>query len=552
MNDQNVKVLTNIIGAVESGGQVYGKRDYARYTPPYKNTPEEHTITLGWYQAYGHEARKLVQAIFNADTAAFWKLDTAGIEEMLTYDWEGIKWNPTAKQKAVLIALIDSAVGHEMQDKLFAEKVPQVLADCSHDFTDDIKAQMMYFEIRHLGGRVAVNRIFRRCNNKYDLDTIMASLVVDQKSDNKNLVGSQKFWSRHLKCKEFIERYAVDENEAKEEPKYMGVIVGSARGDEYGNATGGKAGDQKQTSTSDYKGEVSMQSYYVHSKGWVLIRAKDPKAREMIAKDMEYACANKLIGYDQSQNRTLYDVVKPLGFDCSKVKTACETDCAQLVRVCVRYAGIDCGDFYTVTEKDVLQKTGKFDIYTSAKYCKSSDYLLRGDILVTKTKGHTVVVLSNGSKSGEAEVAPGTPNLGVVAKYQNFLNVNYPAQVKASVGSLLAVDNDYGKKTRAASVAVWKYMANKYYGASLTISNPNFLTMCKEVAAKMTQAEVAKHPTLGYIIQGVLAGLKFYTANLDGVCGAKTKATIKEFQKKCKLKETGEMNADTWYKLFNY
>ena len=41
----------------------------------------------------------------------------------------------------------------------------------------------------------------------------------------------------------------------------MAVIVGSARIDEKGNATGGQAGDQKSGK------EVSTQNYYVHSKG---------------------------------------------------------------------------------------------------------------------------------------------------------------------------------------------------------------------------------------------------------------------------------------------
>ena len=47
MNAKNLAVLTNIIGAVESGGQVYGKRRYDQYSPPYHSTPKEHTITIG-------------------------------------------------------------------------------------------------------------------------------------------------------------------------------------------------------------------------------------------------------------------------------------------------------------------------------------------------------------------------------------------------------------------------------------------------------------------------------------------------------------------------
>ena len=50
MTQQNLDVLTNVIGAVESGGQVYGRRDYAAYAAPYTNSEKEHTITLGWAQ----------------------------------------------------------------------------------------------------------------------------------------------------------------------------------------------------------------------------------------------------------------------------------------------------------------------------------------------------------------------------------------------------------------------------------------------------------------------------------------------------------------------
>ena len=52
MNDQNMAVLTNIIGAVESGGQVYGKRRYDAYAAPYANSSIEYTVTLGWAQNY--------------------------------------------------------------------------------------------------------------------------------------------------------------------------------------------------------------------------------------------------------------------------------------------------------------------------------------------------------------------------------------------------------------------------------------------------------------------------------------------------------------------
>ena len=45
------------------------------------------------------------------------------------------------------------------------------------------------------------------------------------------------------------------------------ATIGSARIDERGKATGGQKGDQKQTSTPDFKGEVARQDFYVSKQG---------------------------------------------------------------------------------------------------------------------------------------------------------------------------------------------------------------------------------------------------------------------------------------------
>lgn len=172
----------------------------------------------------------------------------------------------------------------------------------------------------------------------------------------------------------------------------MSVKVGSARIDENGNAKGGKAGDQTGK-------EVSTQVWYLHKKGWRVFRCKDSTRAEKIANDMQYACDNSKIGYNQAQRNSLYNVSKAVNFDCSKVKIKCNTDCSALVRVCCAYAGINLPSFNTTNEGQTLIKSGMFIELLDSKYTTKSDYLKRGDILVTKTQGHTVVVLSNGAKA---------------------------------------------------------------------------------------------------------------------------------------------------------
>lgn len=171
------------------------------------------------------------------------------------------------------------------------------------------------------------------------------------------------------------------------------VMIGSARIDENGNAHGGKAGDQKNGK------EVSTQEWYKHPKGWRVFRAKDPEKAEIIAKTMEWACESDLIGYDQYQRNTLYNELKMYAFEKYYLSKAVETDCSALVRVCLAFAGIDVpADFYTASMAKTMLATGEIVELTGSKYTDAPDYLARGDILVTKTKGHAVVVLNDGEK----------------------------------------------------------------------------------------------------------------------------------------------------------
>lgn len=171
------------------------------------------------------------------------------------------------------------------------------------------------------------------------------------------------------------------------------VRVGSARIDENGKVSGGIPGDQTGL-------EVAIEPWYLHKQGWVVIRAKDSNVRERIAICMEAACANNFIGYNQDGSWELYDKSKQYGWDCSKVSVTANTDCSSLVRTCVAFAAQkEIAWFSTLNEVTVLDGTKLFDVLTDAKYTKSSDHLLRGDILCTCTQGHTVVVLDNGSKT---------------------------------------------------------------------------------------------------------------------------------------------------------
>lgn len=173
----------------------------------------------------------------------------------------------------------------------------------------------------------------------------------------------------------------------------MGIVVGSARIDENGKVSGGAAGDQKQASSAnDTIGEVSMQAMYAHSKGWYISRPKLVEHANAIAERMVKACNNPNIGYNQGKRLGI--VTYGTG---SKTKTEC--DCSSLVRECVKEAtGKDPGNFTTANEVAKLEATGLFESKV-AYVSQEKTPVYNGDVLTTKTKGHTVIVVGGNQRS---------------------------------------------------------------------------------------------------------------------------------------------------------
>lgn len=184
--------------------------------------------------------------------------------------------------------------------------------------------------------------------------------------------------------------------------------IGHASIDENGAAHGGKPGDQNGR-------EVCVREYYTHKKGWRVLRAPDARQADGLATAMERACANAHIGYDQYRRDTLLACVKDRGYDPGLADRDVCCDCSSLVRVCLAYArGSDDvaratnGRFSTATMTAVLKKLG----FTEPQGIRLPGELLRGDILVTKTQGHTVIALDDGTE------APPRPDEGGTCPYR--------------------------------------------------------------------------------------------------------------------------------------
>ena len=241
MNNKNLHVLANILAAVESGGQVYSEnRDWTAYAGAYTNSNEEHTCTLGPYQAYGDEAQELVQYIRDKYPKVFRECDKDFVlaqrfDEFERHgeSWVSARWNPNGKEKAVLIKLLATDAGHEASEHVFQNRLNKYIARAKENGVTNIEGQMMWAEVQHLGGRSAVERVFKRflSTSRYTCDDWLNALKQDQYDSyySRNGVGSSKYWSRHVKCVEFIRKYAdlTDSNssEIKKEEVTMGVTA---------------------------------------------------------------------------------------------------------------------------------------------------------------------------------------------------------------------------------------------------------------------------------------------------------------------------------------
>lgn len=181
----------------------------------------------------------------------------------------------------------------------------------------------------------------------------------------------------------------------------MAVYIGQASIDENGDIKNGKAGNQSGR-------ELNRSNWY--NGGWtLLIRAKDPKTAEKMARACEAGVSNKNIGYDQYQRNTLRAEAKKAAWNLAAIKTPCETDCSAFMAVCAEAAGVNMDVAYTQGNapatfqmKQQWGKTGKFEMITDKKYLTSSDYLKRGDVLVNESR-HTVMVLNDGSKAEQID-----------------------------------------------------------------------------------------------------------------------------------------------------
>lgn len=231
--------------------------------------------------------------------------------------------------------------------------------------------------------------------------------------------------------------------------------IGSARISEYGTIDG-KPGDQKGGS------EVSIQQYYLHRKGWRVFRAKDPVKSKVIGLTMIDLCENDCFGYGQPDRLTGFNAASKVGFDIKKVKIPVNIDCSVAIRICCMAAGIKTGDFYTANEAKCLLSTNQFTEVTNKIDFKTGDGLQFGDILVTKTKGHTAVVVNGTTGNTNVPIQKSesqSQKVKFVGKIVNCSQLN----VRTKPSSLSPIEKKYPVLKCGNMVDVCDIVGDWYY-----------------------------------------------------------------------------------------
>ena len=470
MNQKNITVLRKILYAVESGGQIYGKQNYAAFAGVGKNTPNEVAITIGAGQWYGARARLLLQQIKNTYPADFSRLDTAGIATDLKKNWDRYGVTAGSTKGKCIIAIISSDAGRKCQDILMDKQIAKHAASIEKTYGEMPDTAMMEcINIVHLGGISALKRILAKTAKPYTAKSIYVALNMDPADrSNDNQVGD--YVSRQKKVYEFITKYAdayVDK-ETQQKEKNM-VRVSNCGHDENGRYAGGKAGDQT-------GGEYCLKPWY--SRPWdYIIRWRDEELGNLFADLAIEAALNDRIGYDQgtagnsSDRYTFWKQMQVAGWRPSNIKAACEADCSESTIVLIRAVGHlkgikelqECNATYTGNMMNYFRSVvgKKYFVVLQGAYLTDPGLARRGDINLNVAH-HVNVTVDNGENTGNE--IPNNPDTktggsGYMFNVGNVQNGSKGNDVKllqrllksngfrGADGKLLTIDGDCGANT---------------------------------------------------------------------------------------------------------
>lgn len=502
MQKKNIEVLRKILYAVESGDEEYGKQNYAEFDGVGENCSNEVAITIGAGQWYADEAKELLHRIQRANPALFKKMDAAGLEsDLLMKSWATYAVTAGSAKGKCIINIISTPTGIKCQDTLMEDQITTYAASIAKTYGAMADTAMMEcINIYHQGGASALKRILAKTAKPYTADKIYVTLRQDLSDPTQNQVGDYE--SRQKAVIEMIYKYADDDTQKGENT--MGVKISNCGHDENGRYAGGQAGDQTGT-------EYQIINWY--NRPWLcVLRFEDQEVAALIAEMATQAANNNMIGYDQgtvgnSNDRyTFWEQLVANGYDPSKIKKPCETDCSQSTASIVKAVGYRLNKpklktvsiYLTTYNMRSAFKTAGAMVLTDSKYLTSGACLKPGDILLNDN--HHVAIAVSGDASSKATPAKknylekGDTGSEVTTMQKRLIKVGYSCGAAGADGDFgsdtdsalrkfqkdngLTVDGQYGTNSKAKLTVLY----NKKVGTT-TSNKKDVTTVAKEVIA---------------------------------------------------------------------
>lgn len=503
MDKQNITVLRKILYAVESGNQIYGEQDYAAFAEVGANCSNEKAITIGAGQWYADEAKELLYRIQRGNPKLFKDMDTENLEaDLLKKSWATYAVSKDSAKGRLIISIISMELGKKCQDQYMEDQIAAYAKSIEKTYgTMPDSAMMECINIHHQGGESALKRILAKTVKPYTADKIYTVLCLDPTDPVQNQVGD--YIDRQKAVISMIRKYAVTGENQKGETT-MGVKISNCGHDENGRYAGGQAGDQTGT-------EYQIINWY--NRPWLcVLRFEDQEVAALIAEMATQAANNNMIGYDQgtagnSNDRyTFWEQLAANGYDPSKIKKPCETDCSQSTASIVKAVGYRLNKpklkavsiYLTTYNMRSAFKTAGAKVLTDQKYLTSGTCLKPGDILLNDN--HHVAIAVSGDASSNATPAKknylekGDTGSEVTTMQKRLIKVGYSCGAAGADGDFgsdtdsalrkfqkdngLTVDGQYGTNSKAKLTALY----NKKVGTT-TSNKKDVMTVAKEVIA---------------------------------------------------------------------
>lgn len=195
--------MLNMIGALETGGQVYGQRDYSNFINA--ELAAEVTATLGWSSFYGEHGRQWLERFKNENPDLFSKLDEGGqVAPVIGLNWEASRWNANATQRASIVNMLTTDQGKKLQDQMTAEREAEHWKHAASKYTDNMRAIAWYTNIAELAGTSTAEWLFDTANGDYSLDNLYN---ITMSRTGYAAIGNSMYQRRHALYKQWIEEH---------------------------------------------------------------------------------------------------------------------------------------------------------------------------------------------------------------------------------------------------------------------------------------------------------------------------------------------------------